>query len=286
MTYWKLNNIPVKATDKQLRLPQAINHSWFFFQLWNLFCFLVLFSVQSAAWFYFINAPSHTMSRNSYRTLMSMATDLLGGLCYTTYGLVIANCYSKACVCKITHNTNNQALQVLWHPQVSCCQYDQMMLNVLLLHGAMHPQNPLNLCTTFMLCLPTSCLELQHWSALLYAMHLTKFWYQHIFYSEVQAGNNKFEWVVSTNIITHITDNETMLLSAKRWKAPKVKKKMCSRRGLNPGWWIISSLRNLVWQVCNSTFHWVIKITKSCCLEYSSYKSHCGMARYHQVLIW
>jgi len=26
MTYWKLSNIPVKATDKQLRLPQAINH--------------------------------------------------------------------------------------------------------------------------------------------------------------------------------------------------------------------------------------------------------------------
>jgi len=26
MTYWKLSNIPVKATDKQLQLPQAINH--------------------------------------------------------------------------------------------------------------------------------------------------------------------------------------------------------------------------------------------------------------------
>jgi len=26
MTYWKLSNIFIKATDKQLWLPQAINH--------------------------------------------------------------------------------------------------------------------------------------------------------------------------------------------------------------------------------------------------------------------
>jgi len=40
MTYWKLSNIPVKATDKHLKL---LGHSCFFFQLWNLFDKLFLF---------------------------------------------------------------------------------------------------------------------------------------------------------------------------------------------------------------------------------------------------
>ena len=38
----------------------------------------------------------------------------------------------------------------------------------------------------------------------------------------------------------------------------------------------------------NPVTYWlaVTKITKLYCLEYSSYKSYCGMTTYHQVLIW
>ena len=158
MTYWKLSNIPVKATNKQLRLPQAINHIppksqlGFFFVFnfgtffWCTFCVCFLCNLQPD--FFFINALSHTMSRNSYWILMSMATDLFGGLFYTTYGLVIANCYSKACVCKNNYITSNRALQVLWYSPIlaiillSVISNDQTILNVLIYWCNSSPHTP------------------------------------------------------------------------------------------------------------------------------------------------
>ena len=85
-----LRNIPIKATDKQLRLLQAINHTTFFFSTLEPFLMhLFLFSMQSA---------TLARSRNSSSTLMSMAADVFGGLCYNTYGLVI-NAFKSLCQC-------------------------------------------------------------------------------------------------------------------------------------------------------------------------------------------
>ena len=69
---------------------------------------------------------------------------------------------AKACVCKNTHNTNNQALQVLWHSQTPTSILLSVWPNDVkcTATGAMHPQTPLNPCTTFMLCLPMWGLEL------------------------------------------------------------------------------------------------------------------------------
>jgi len=62
----------------------------------HLFCFCAICSL-----IFFINIPSHTMSRNSNSTLMSMAADLFGSLCYNAYGLVI-NAIQKPVYVKLT----------------------------------------------------------------------------------------------------------------------------------------------------------------------------------------
>jgi len=144
MTYWKLSNIPDKATDKQLRLPQAINHipnprlghSCFSFQLWNLFWCTFLFLQPN----FFINASWHID-------------------CAIQKPMYVKKQTIRLCKCYRHSQIPTIILLLVWsnHHDVKC---SYCMIQQLLATGAMHPQTSLNPCTTFMLCLPMSGLEL------------------------------------------------------------------------------------------------------------------------------
>ena len=79
------------------------------------------------------------------------------------------------------------------------------MIQQLLATGAMHPQTPLNPCTTFTLCLPMSGIELPVCSVeVCYALDRVQLKLQLVAtYVFIVKPNGKFECALSTNIITH-----------------------------------------------------------------------------------
>jgi len=135
MIYWKFLSKPQINNYGYLKLLTTTQSlPLFFFQLWNLFDapFLFLCNLQ----------PKFECSPGTWTVR-----------------------YSKTSVCKNNYNTNSQALQVAMvftnsnNVMIKWCKM-YYMIQQLLTTSVMHPQTPLNPCTTFMLCLPMWGIEL------------------------------------------------------------------------------------------------------------------------------